>query len=408
VDAQSLTAAMLPLHGITVVDLTRLVPGPYASMVLADLGARVIKVESPSAPDILRFPEPHLDGSNVGFSSLNRNKESLIAELTRPEGAEVVARLARRADVLVTSTRPGFLEAHGLGHAELSRDNPGLISCALRGYSQGSPDGRKGGHDINFLALSGLAHTIRDENGRPVVPDVQVGDVAGAMNAVLAIMAALLARASSGLGQELEISLTSSCTAFTVLLEAAALQGVEQATIGGGLLAGRSPAYRYYRCADGGWIALGAIERKYQARVLEILRSQCPEGRLPQEQEWPEDLFFGWRQGQAASRAMEQIFATRTRDEWTALFAGVDACFTPVLSVAEAVAHSGRRRDVSTLQGDSVAQPAGLLQESFPPPGPGRAAAPPGLHTRSILQELGYQEGEIAALVAQGAVRGGP
>ena len=396
----------LPLQGLTIIDLTRLVPGPYASMVLADLGARVVKVESPSAPDILRFPEPFLDGGNVGFSTLNRNKESLLVELTRPEGAAVVARLAAKADVLLTSTRPGWLESHGLGHQALSQKNPGLICCAMRGYSERSPDGRKGGHDINFLALSGLASLIRDCQSRPVVPNVQIGDIVGALNAVTAIMAALIERGRTGTGKDMEISLTDSCTAFSVLLEAAALQGVDQSTIEGGLLAGQSPVYRYFQCQDGGWIALGAIEGKFQARVLEILRAQAPDGGLPQEEEWPTDLFFGYRQAGAARAAMEALFASKPRDEWTALFADVDACFTPVLSVAEAVAHSGRSHDVLTSEGETARQPAGSLHGCFPPEGPGRTAALPGAHTRAILEEVGYSPDEIAALLDSGLALG--
>ena len=394
-----------PLKGVTVVDLTRLVPGPYTSMVLADLGARVIKVESPSAPDILRFPEPYLDGANVGFSTLNRNKESLVAELTHPEGAALVARLARRADVLLTSTRPGWLESRGLGYETLAARNPGLIMCAMRGYSERSSDGHKGGHDINFLALSGLASTIVDLQGQPVLPSVQLGDIAGAVNAALAVMAALIARNSSGKGQQMEISLTESCTAFTVLLEAGALLGMRQDTFTGGPLSGHSPAYRYYRCADERWLAVGALEAKYQTRIRQLLREQSPEGKIPGEQEWPDDLFFGWESAGEAARSLEKLFAGKARDEWVALFADIDACVTPVLSVSEAVAHSGRRRAVRTSEGETVHQPAGTLDEAFAAgAGTGRTAAAPGAHSRAILTELGYAADEIEALLSAGVV----
>jgi alpha-methylacyl-CoA racemase len=393
-----------PLQGLTVVDLTRLVPGPYTSLLLADLGARVIKVESPSAPDILRFPEPHLDGANVGFATLNRNKESLLAELTHPEGVAVVARLARRADVLLTSTRPGWLEQRGLDYQTLSADNPGLIVCALRGYSEQSPNGQKGGHDINFMALSGLASTIVDLQGRPVLPSVQLGDIAGAINAAVAVLAALLGRSSSGRGQQLEISLSDSCGAFTVLLEAAAILGMRQDAFLAGPLSGHSPVYRYYRCSDNQWLAVGALELKYQRRIRELLAQASPDG-LPGEEEWPEDLFFGWRSSQAAARALEELFASRPRDEWVALFADCDACLTPVLSVAEAADYRGRYREVLNGLGETVRQPAGTLDQAFPPKSaPGRTAAPPGAHTRAILAELGYSQAEVHQLLQQGAV----
>ena len=397
----------LPLQGITVVDLTRLLPGPYTSMVLADLGARVIKVESPSAPDILRFPEPHLDNANVGFSTLNRNKESLVVELTHPRGARVVEKLATRADVLLTSTRPGWLEARGLGYDTLSTVNPGLIVCAMRGYSEKSADGQKGGHDINFLALSGLASTIVNLQGQPVLPSVQLGDIAGAVNAAMGVMAALIARGKTGRGQAMEISLTDSCTAFTVLLEAGAMMGMRQHTFVNGPLSGHSPAYRYYRCQDDRYLAVGALEAKYQRRLLEVLRLQCPDGRLPDEEQWPSDLFFGWESSEVARRHLEEMFAAKPRDEWVALFAEVDACLTPVLSVPEAVEHSGRLRGAISSDGAAVRQPAGTLDDAFPWAQSNRTAALPGAHTQEILTQLGYSAEEIDELVNSGiALRG--
>jgi crotonobetainyl-CoA:carnitine CoA-transferase CaiB-like acyl-CoA transferase len=373
-------------------------------MVLADLGARVVKVESPSAPDILRFPEPYLDGANVGFSALNRNKESLVVEITRPQGGEVVARLADRADVVLTSTRPGWLEALGLGYQTLSANNPGLIMCALRGYSERSSDGQKGGHDINFLALSGLASTILDGQGSPMIPNVQLADIAGAVNAAMGILAALIARNTTGRGQEMEISLAESCSAFTVLLEAGALAGMRQDTFLAGPLSGNSPVYRYYRCQDDRWLALGALESKYQTRVRDLLRAHSPQGRLPREEEWPDDLFFGWRDCEVARVALEEIFASKPRDEWTRLFADQDVCLTPVLSVPEAVEYSGRHRLATTSDGGSVRQPAGALEAAFPPSGVTRTAASPGAHSRALLAELGYPPEEISALVDSGIV----
>ena len=398
-----------PLHGITIIDLTRLVPGPYTTMLLCDLGARVIKVESPSAPDILRFPEPHLDGANVGFSTLNRNKESLVVELTRPEGAGVVVRLAEKADVLLTSTRPGWLEARGLGHETLALKNPGLISCAMRGYSEKSDQGHKGGHDINFLALSGLASCLKDQRGRPIIPSVQLGDIAGGLSAAVAILAALVERAKTGRGRSLEISLTQSCTAFTVLLEAAALLGVRQEVFELGALTGKSPAYRNYRCADGNWVAVGALELKYQSRILERLEKHAPEGVWPSSTEdWPNDLFMGWDQAGEAARVLEQVFAAKPRDEWVEVFSDLDACLTPVLEVGEAAAVSGQATRVSTSDGALSSQPAGLLDSEFPTEVARRAAVAPGQHTRALLQEAGYSDSEIESLLSQGVALVGP
>lgn len=404
-----MTEALKPLDGITIIDLTRLVPGPFTSMLLSDLGARVIKVESPSAPDILRFPEPHLDGANVGFSTLNRSKESLVVELTRPDGAEVVARLAEKADVLLTSTRPGWLEGRGLGHQQLSQKNPGLISCALRGYSESSQEGHKGGHDINFLALSGLAACLRGQGGQPILPSVQLGDIAGGLSAAVAILAALVERGKSGAGRSLEISLTQSCSAFTVLLEAAALLGVQQKVFELGALTGKSPAYRYYQCADGRWLAVGALEKKYQQRLLERLELHAPEGLWPvSTEDWPTDLFMGWEEAGAATEVLEKVFRSKSRDQWVELFVDLDACITPVLEVPEAIESSGAVYQSLDSEQNLVPQPAGLLDSGFPGDSLRRTAALPGQHTKALLLEAGYSESEIAVLIAEGVALVGP
>ncbi len=385
-----------PLSGLTVLDLSRLFPGPFATMVLRDLGARVIKIESPSAPDILRFPPPYLDGSNVGFSTLNRNKESLMVEITQPEGAEIVGRLARRADVLLTSTRPGFLEKFGLGHQQLSADNPGLITCSLRGYASHSPEGQKGGHDINFLALSGLSDLLRDESGTPQVAKFQLGDIAGSLSTVIAILAALVQRGQCGQGQALELSISESCRAFTVLLEALALHHDECDPSLTEPLSGKSPVYRYYRCKDGRYLALGAIELKFQRALLHALDIK--------DRSWPEDLFFNWSETEQVHHAMEELFASQDQQSWLAFFAEYDVCLTPVLSVEEATQRFDSGQTTQTSEGGQARQPKGLLGRCFPSAEPGRAAYAPGFHNSAILKELGYDPATVEALRDRGVV----
>ncbi len=387
----------LPLAGLTVLDLSRLFPGPYATMVLADLGARVIKIESPSAPDLLRFPPPHLEGNNVGFATLNRNKQSVLVELTTPEGSEIVRKLAQRADLFLTSTRPGWLDRFGLGYRQLKEEAPGLIYATLRGYASDRPEGQQGGHDLNFLALSGLADLLRDPTGAPVVPKVQLGDIAGSLSCVIALLCALIRRGSDGgRGAELEISITESCRAFTVLLEALVHNGQQRGPLVTGPLSGRSPVYRYYRCRDDRYIALAAIEMKFQRILRQALELD--------QQGWPTDLFFEWEKTEIVHRHLEELFVSQDRDHWCRLLGQFDVCFTPVLSLEEAAERFDCRYQVDTEEGGQAVQPGPLLGRNYPLPEPGRAAASAGHDTIAVLEELRYSPQQIEGFIEAGAI----
>ncbi|MEW6277945.1 MAG: CaiB/BaiF CoA-transferase family protein [Candidatus Eremiobacterota bacterium] len=379
---------MTPLQGLTVVDLTRLLPGPYATWLLADLGARVVKVESPTAPDYLRFLSADVDGNHAGFATLNRNKESLVVRYETPEGSDVVRRLAAKADVFLESNRPGVLERFGLDHTALSDLNPRLIYASLSGYGQHGPMARRAGHDINFLSLTGAGHAL----GARVLP-IQLADLTGGMLTVVAVLAALQERHRTGRGRHLDVSLADGAFAWSALGLTRQLAGLEPEP---DLLAGTSPGYRYYRCQDGRWLSVGGLEGKFQVRLQAVLGDDF-------EGEWPEDVFH-CTDPEVHAR-LEHAFARRPLQEWLQRTEPADACIEPVLEPAEVVQQAWLRqrglvRTVTGMEGP-VEQPGGPLDPAFGASG-GFLAPPPGAHTSAILEELGYSAEERARLVGQG------
>jgi alpha-methylacyl-CoA racemase len=356
---------------MVVLDLTRLLPGPVASMMLRSLGARVIKVETPTAPDFLRFLPPHEDGVNVAFAALNAGKESVVIDLYSDEGAEVFRTLCSRADVLLSSARRPWMEARGLGFEDLSKENGRLISCTLGSYRSGSALEQKGGHDINFLAVSGFADLMKDAQGGPVLPEVQLADLGGAQYAVISVLAALLEREKTGHGRELHLSLEEGCDVYTMLARRLATAATDTTSVGP--LSGQSPIYRFYRCADDKFIALGAIEPKFQARLKDLVPLDTSD--------WPDDLFFS--PAPEVHQQLEEWFLSKNRAHWVDLFSEHDICFSPVLSIGEA------ERDESPLKAHF-------------PSGETEGTSPLGGDTRSVLLEWGYAEEEIEKLAQAG------
>ena len=350
-------------------DVTRLLPGPVASMILRSLGARVIKIETPTAPDLLRFLPPHEAGVNVCFRELNKGKESVVIDLYSEEGCAIFRRLCSRADVLLSSARKSWLEQRGLGMKQLMEQNDRLIACTLGSYRSDSPREYQGGHDINFLALSGLASLMLDGQEKPIVPQIQLADLGGAQYCVISLLAALLERERTGRGRELHLSLEEGCDIYTLL--ARRLSGF--ATTSVGPLSGQSPVYRYYRCADEKFIALGAIEPKFQKRLREIVALDTSD--------WPEDLFF--TSNQTIHKQMEELFLSKDRAHWIDFFAGHDVCFSPVLGI------------------DEVERDENFMRAHFPFEVENTVSALGG-DTRSVLLEFGYSQSKIEEWVDSG------
>lgn len=397
---------MLPLADLEVVDLTRLLPGPYATMLLADLGARVLKVEAPFPGDYLRGLPPLVHGMNAAFATLNRNKRSVVVRLETPEGAEVVRRLSARAEVVAESFRPGTMDRFGLSHETLSAENPALVMASLSGYGAAGSHARRGGHDLDFVAVTGLGAALVEADGTPVLPGVQLGDLAGGMNAALGILAAVLEARRTGRGRHLDLALSDGCHALAMLHSAQFLATATAPEPGRSVLTGGNPTYRYYRCRDGRWLAVAALEPRFRARLLAALGLEDPGGPLPGTAD------------EAASplhARLEEAFARRDRDDWVALLEGVDCCVEPLLEQGEVAGHPlardrGLVRRALLPHGASLPQPASPLHPAFAPGEVevGQAAPPPGTHTRQVLLELGYGGDEIAALQAGGCIQCAP
>jgi alpha-methylacyl-CoA racemase len=361
-----------PLAGVRVVDLTRLYPGPYATLLLADLGAEVIKVEDTAEGDLLRgLPEQ--------FEALNRGKRSIAIDLKAREGPAVLRRLCARADVLVEGFRPGVLERLGCAPAALSAEFPRLVICSLTGFGQTGPVRGRAGHDIGYLALGGVLS--RCGLGEvPALPGAQFADFfGGGLQAVVAVLAALIERAATGRGRALDVAMTEG--AMQALLPRLSDSASED------VLRGDRPCYRVYACRGGGAIALGALEPKFWERFCAAVGRQDWEGQQFDPSLCP---------------AVDELFLARTRDEWAALLGAADCCAEPVLRVEELPAHPQHRaRSLWLRDGRPRSLPALVETNDLPV-----ARAPRnGEHTDALLGEAGASEAEIAALRAAGVVR---
>jgi len=364
-----------PLSGLRVLDLTRLLPGPYASLVLADLGADVVKVEDPQQGDYLRALGP-LSGM---FAALNRGKRSLALDLKAVGGPALFKRLCRKADVVLEGFRPGVLERLGCAPASLLEENPRLVVCSISGFGQTGPWRGRAGHDIGYLALSGaLARCGTGEV--PQLPGVQLADLfGGAMTAVVAVLAALVERK----GRVIDVSMTEGVMGFVLPHLGALAAGQEPQRRGEDILGGAMPCYRVYACR-GGAMALGALEPKFWSRF-------CAAVERP---EWESRGFDA-----SLSPDVDALFGGRARDEWVALLGPADCCAEPVLEPHELAAHPlHAARD---LWVDSGGLRLLRTQPALAPPAT-RPAPALGENTDEVLREYGIDD--LDALRAAGVL----
>ncbi len=392
-----------PLSGLRVLDLTRLLPGPALSMHLADLGADVIKVEDTGDGDYMRSFPPlarNADGMpiNAAFENVNRGKRSICLDLKQSRGRELLLKLAGTADALVEGFRPGVMDRLGLGWPALHERNPKLVFCSLTGYGQTGPLALRAGHDLNYCAMTGVLDQIRAE-GRPAMSNLQIGDLlGGTLTALSALLAALLGAQRSGRGSRVDVAMTDGLLAHHIFPHGD-LDAGRTPVAGETLLTGGAPCYRIYETADGQHLAVGALELKFwqafcDAAGLSDLR----------DQHWARGL----APGSAASHGIAERVAARlrekTRAEWETVFADVDACITPLLTPAEALAHPHhharglvhRRGTVTAVGPLARVNENGIAADRAP-----RA----GEHTRALLDELGLGEEAIEELLARGVAR---
>lgn len=391
---------MTLLSGVRVLDLSLQLPGPFCTMMMADYGAEVVKIDEPSprARNPFAAEDP---GTGPLDRYLNRGKKSVTLNLKSAEGQEIFRKMAATADVVVEGFRPGVVKRLGVDYETLSAANPGLVYCSISGYGQTGPMRDVAGHDVNYLSYAGVLGL----SGRPEVPPtllpVQVGDVyGGSMMALSGILMALLSRQRTGKGAWIDISMTDGSVASLAIPASNLLGGGIPQERGALPLAGMLPCYDAYRCADGGYVSLGGLEPWFWKKLVTRL------GR----EDFDELQYAAGESAEGVRRDLQAIFLGKTRDEWIRLFEGEDVCISPVLSLDEAMSHPNtvaRRMvvDVGSPLGGTEPQlglPIKIAGEEERAPG---RAPRLGEHDDPVLEELGYSGEEIAGLRARGVIR---
>jgi crotonobetainyl-CoA:carnitine CoA-transferase CaiB-like acyl-CoA transferase len=328
------------LKGLRVLDLTRLLPGPVATLRLAELGADVLKIEAPGSGDYARtMMQSHADRlagrPGAFYRIVNRGKRETRLDLKSEAGREVLLALAREADVLVESFRPGVMDRLGVGYDRLRVENPKLVYCAITGYGSSGPFAMFAGHDLNYIAYAGVLDQLAARDGTPIVPNFQIADLlGGALSAVTQILAALWQVARGGNGRFVDVSMAHASHANNVIAQIALANEGEAPRAGGGLLNGGVPCYNLYRTRDGRWLAIGALELKFWETLCAAL------GRLDwADRHWSLGQAIGGPDAIALTQQLAAIFASQTLDEWITLLEPLDCCVAPVLSPAEAARH---------------------------------------------------------------------
>lgn len=387
-----------PLSSLKVLDFSTLLPGPFASLLLADMGAEVLRIESPSRVDLVRVLPPHVEGVSASHAYLNRNKRCLALDLKKPEALEVVRRLVAEYDIVLEQFRPGVMDKLGLGYEALKAINPRLIYVSITGYGQTGPYKDRAGHDLNYLALSGLAsYTGRRDSG-PLPLGVQVADIAGgSLHGVIGLLAAVIARQGTGQGQQVDISMTDCAFSLNAMAGAGFLAAGVEPDMQNQVLNGGS-FYDYYRTRDGRWLSVGSLEPQFMQQFCAALGRPelAAPGLSPKDQERLKN--------EIAIEVEKHDLA-----EWQQRFAEVDACVEPVLKLSEAVEHPQLKARGVVTEVPREGKPAqrqiacpicfsGGLQP------PRHIGAPVGAHNDEVLRELGYAEEEIAALKASKAL----
>ena len=383
-----------PLRGVRVLDLSRLLPGPFCTLLLADLGAEVVKVEDVQGGDYIRSMGPTIGGQSAYFLALNAGKKSVALNLKSPAGLGLFMRMASRADIVVEGFRPGTADRLGIGYQAVKTANPRIVYCSISGYGQDGPERDRAGHDLNYIARAGILGLCGRPGGAPAIPPVQIADLSSAMFAALGITAALRESERTGEGRYLDIGMMDSALAWMVMPVAEYAAG-ERGGRGRLPLTGKHPCYNVYRTKDGHDICLAALESKFWEAFC---RSMGREDLLPlQFSERPEDL-----------AAVEALFAGRTRDEWAQFLKGTDFCCEVVPTLSEVLIspqakHRGLVRDIRSGDQANI-----LLGHPLRECGANEPAACPGHgeHTAEALGELGVTDRELAELEAAGIVRG--
>ena len=392
----------LPLAGLKVLDLSRLLPGPYASLLLADMGADVLKVEDPDFGDYLRWRWPFVApaANDIGriFMLLNRNKRSLTLNLKTPEGQDIFKQLVAEADIVLESFRPGVMTRLGLDYTALSQLNPGLIYCAISGYGQDGPYQSRAGHDLNYIGYAGLLGQTGHKDAAPIIPGTQIADLAGgSLFSLVGILAALEGRHRTGRGRMVDMAMTDGVAGLMIYQMAAVLNGEDVPERGEGALNGGLPEYNVYRTADDKCLTVGALEPKFFNKLCTLLG-------MPEYDE----VNAGPAKAAEIKAMLAARFLTKTRSEWLETLADQEVCVGPVYELREVLAdpqltarglvveaeqpHVGRVREMGLPIKFDGLDPQAVVREPAPSFGG---------HTTAVLEALGYSREEVVALKAR-------
>lgn len=378
---------MGPLRGVTVIELAGIGPVPFCAMLLADLGADVIRVDRPlSAAGTLPDPLRRVNG---------RGRQSIAIDLKHPHGVEVLMRLVEVADVLMEGFRPGVAERLGIGPDDCIGRNPRLVYGRMTGWGQEGPLAERAGHDINYIALTGALDAVGEQDGAPVPPLNLVGDYGGgSLYLALGVLSALVERMSSGRGQVVDAAMVDGVASLMSLFYELRAIGMWPNGRGENLLDGGAPFYGTYRTGDGRYVAVGALEPEFYEELLDGLGID-PETLPPQldRQGWP----------QIRAR-LADAFVTKSRDQWAAQFVDSDACVTPVLTMDEAPGHPHLQSRNTFVRTGTGIEPSPAPRFSRSRPIPGRGAPRPGTHTAEVLERAGFNAGEVETLKELGVV----
>jgi alpha-methylacyl-CoA racemase len=380
-------ATMGPLQGLNVIELASIGPGPMCAMLLADLGADVVRVDR-TEPSGLGVPTAKKHDVN------GRGRRSVALDLKLPAGRDAVLRLVDGADVLIEGFRPGVAERLGLGPADCQARNPRLVYGRMTGFGQSGPLAAAAGHDLNYIALTGALHAIGPPGGKPVPPLNLVGDYGGgALYLAFGLMAALYERQASGRGQVVDAAMVDGAASLASIFYGLHAGGGWDQPRGGNLLDGGAPFYDTYETADGRWISLGPLEPKFFAEFARLVGLDDRFVRRQYDRrEWP-----------AMREAIGSLVKSRSRDDWSALLEGTDACYAPVLDFDEAPRHRHAVARQGFVSVDGVVQPAPAPRFDRSVPGVPRPAPRLGQHTREVLAEAGFDAAAIDDLLAAGA-----
>lgn len=392
----------LPLKGVRVLDFSTLLPGPYATQLLADMGADVLRIEAPNRPDLLKLMPPMVgEGKgkvSAAHATINRNKKSIAIDLKNPQAKQIVEKLVPQYDVVVEQFRPGVMKRLGLDYQALSLINPKLVYCSITGYGQTGPYRDRAGHDINYLALSGLASYSGRKGTGPVLSATQIADIAGGSHhAVMSVLAALYARHNTGEGAYLDISMADAALSLNTMFGAGALASGSDPKLGREMLNG-GLFYDYYETADNKYLSVGSLEPNFAMALLQALGLSDWLSKIADQR--PET------QSQLRKVIAAKI-AEHEQAYWVELFGNLDACVEPVISVNEAAEHPQYKArnmfiEAQLDNGDRVKQIASAL------PFEKRvttAGAHLGAHSSEVLASIGFSEEQIAALKQSGCVR---